>query len=126
MMVTVIITIKLFHLFISSLCAAVFLDSVNLSETLPVSLDFFFSFAFSVSVYFSSFYFNPYRSLHRKPFECVILSQAQGVLSSKKSSCDERTGRNGFQISLVLLESHTVRGTTETGDFCFVTFFTCF
>lgn len=41
MMVTIIITIKLFHLFISALCAAVFLDSVNLTETLPVSVGLF-------------------------------------------------------------------------------------
>ena len=41
MMVTIIITIKLFHLFISALCAAVFLDSVNLTETFPVSLSLF-------------------------------------------------------------------------------------
>lgn len=36
-MTVTIIMIKLFHLFISALCAAVFLDSVNLTETLPVS-----------------------------------------------------------------------------------------
>lgn len=41
MMVTIIIMIKLFHLFISALCAAVFLDSVNLTETYPVSLSLF-------------------------------------------------------------------------------------
>lgn len=40
-MVTIIITIKLFHLFISALCAAVFLDSVNLTETFPVSPSLF-------------------------------------------------------------------------------------
>lgn len=40
-MVTIIIMIKLFHLFISALCAAVFLDSVNLTETFPVSLSLF-------------------------------------------------------------------------------------
>lgn len=32
---------KLFHLFISALCAAVFLDSVNLTETFHVSLSLF-------------------------------------------------------------------------------------
>lgn len=36
-MVTIIIMIKLFHLFISALCAAVFLDSVNLTETFSLS-----------------------------------------------------------------------------------------
>lgn len=40
-MVTIIFMIKLFHLFISALCAAVFLDSVNPSETFPVSLSLF-------------------------------------------------------------------------------------
>lgn len=35
-MVTIIIMIKLFHLFISALCAAVCFDSVNLTETFPV------------------------------------------------------------------------------------------
>ncbi len=40
-MVTIIITIKFFHLFISALCAAVFLDSVNLTETFPVSHSLF-------------------------------------------------------------------------------------
>lgn len=40
-MVTIIITIKLFHLFISALSAAVSLDSVNLTETFPVSPSLF-------------------------------------------------------------------------------------
>lgn len=40
-MVTIIIMTKLFHLFISALCAAVFLDSVNLTETFLVSLSLY-------------------------------------------------------------------------------------
>lgn len=48
-MVTIIITIKLFHLFISALCAAVFLDSVNLTETFPVSLGLFPLYRFQSS-----------------------------------------------------------------------------
>lgn len=40
-MVTIIIMTKWFRLFISALCAAVFLDSVNLTETFLVSLRLF-------------------------------------------------------------------------------------